>query len=42
MTEVRVFYSIVGERLWVVMIDRSAGVTQKTIRELRKRMVRPI
>ena len=39
-TEVRVFYSVVGDRLWVIMIARSAGVTDKTIRELRRRMVR--
>ena len=39
-TEVRVFYSVVGDRLWVIMIARSAGVTGKTIRELRTRMVR--
>jgi mRNA-degrading endonuclease RelE of RelBE toxin-antitoxin system len=39
--EVRVFYSVVGERLWVIMIARSAGVTDTTIRELRKRIVRP-
>ncbi len=38
--EVRVFYSVVGERLWVVMIARSAGVTGTTIRELRRRAVR--
>jgi len=40
-SDVRVFYSVVGERLWVIMIDRSAGVTDKTIRELRRRLVRP-
>jgi mRNA-degrading endonuclease RelE of RelBE toxin-antitoxin system len=40
-TEVRVFYSVVGERLWVIMIARSPGVSDATIRELRKRMVRP-
>ena len=39
-TEVRVFYSVVGERLWVIMIARGAGVTDMTIRELRRRMVR--
>ena len=39
-TEVRVFYSVVGDRLWVIMIARSAGVTDKTIQELRRRMVR--
>lgn len=38
--EVRVFYSVVGERLWVILIDRSAGVTDKTLRELRRRTVR--
>jgi mRNA-degrading endonuclease RelE of RelBE toxin-antitoxin system len=39
-SEVRVFYSVVGERLWVIMIARGAGVTDKTIRELRRRVVR--
>ncbi len=37
---VRVFYSVVGDRLRVIMIERSAGVTDKAVRELRKRQVR--
>ena len=40
-TEVRVFYTVIGECLWVVMMARSARVTDKTIRELRKRLVGP-
>lgn len=39
--DVRVFYTVVGERLWVVMVSRSAGVTDTTIRELRRRVVSP-
>jgi mRNA-degrading endonuclease RelE of RelBE toxin-antitoxin system len=34
---VRVFYAVVGDVLWVVMIDRGAGITRKTVRELRRR-----
>ncbi|MCI4343244.1 MAG: hypothetical protein L3J92_03895 [Thermoplasmata archaeon] len=37
-TDVRVFYAVTGEMVWVVMIERSAGVTQKTLRELRRRL----
>jgi mRNA-degrading endonuclease RelE of RelBE toxin-antitoxin system len=37
-SEVRVFYTVVGDVLWVVMIDRSAGITRKTVRELRRRL----
>jgi mRNA-degrading endonuclease RelE of RelBE toxin-antitoxin system len=36
--DIRVFYTVVGEVLWVVMIERSAGVTSKTVRELRRRV----
>jgi len=37
-SEVRVFYTVVGDVLWVVMIDKSAGITRKTVRELRRRL----
>ncbi len=33
----RVFYMTTGDRLVVVTIERSAGVTRKTVRELRRR-----
>jgi mRNA-degrading endonuclease RelE of RelBE toxin-antitoxin system len=36
-SDVRVFYTVVGDLLWVVMIERSPGVTMKTVRELRRR-----
>lgn len=36
--DVRVYYTVVGELIWVVMIEKSTGVTQKTIRELRRRV----
>jgi mRNA-degrading endonuclease RelE of RelBE toxin-antitoxin system len=29
--DVRVFYTVAGEMLWVVMIERSPGVTKKTV-----------
>lgn len=35
--DVRVIYTTVGDLLWVVMIERSAGVTGKTVCELRRR-----
>ncbi len=35
--DVRVFYTTAGATLWVLMIERSAGVSRKTIREIRKR-----
>ncbi|MGA7861890.1 MAG: hypothetical protein WCB19_08560 [Thermoplasmata archaeon] len=37
-SDVRVFYTVAGDMLWVVMIERSAGVTKKTVRELRRRL----
>jgi mRNA-degrading endonuclease RelE of RelBE toxin-antitoxin system len=40
-TEVRVFYTVVGEGLWVILIAKSPGVTEATMRELRRRIVRP-
>jgi len=40
-TEVWVLYSVVGGCVWVIMIARSPGVTDKTVRELRRRMIRP-
>lgn len=36
--DVRVFYMAIGPVLWVVMVERSAGVTRKSVREVRKRM----
>jgi hypothetical protein len=39
--DVRVFNTVVGDTLWVVMIERSPGVTSKTVRELRRRAVGP-
>jgi mRNA-degrading endonuclease RelE of RelBE toxin-antitoxin system len=35
---VRVHYATIGPVLWVVMVERSPGVTRRSIRELRKRM----
>jgi mRNA-degrading endonuclease RelE of RelBE toxin-antitoxin system len=35
--DVRVFYTTQGSTLWVVLIERSRGVTRKTIRALRRR-----
>jgi mRNA-degrading endonuclease RelE of RelBE toxin-antitoxin system len=37
-SDVRVFYTVMGDVLWVVMIDRSAGRTRKTVPELRRRL----
>ena len=36
--DVRVHYTTVGPVLWVVMVERSPGVTRKSVRELRQRM----
>lgn len=36
--DVRVYYTVVGDLIWVVMIEKSVGVSKKTIRELRKRV----
>jgi mRNA-degrading endonuclease RelE of RelBE toxin-antitoxin system len=35
--DVRVFYTVEGNVLWVILIERSAGMTSKTIREIRRR-----
>jgi mRNA-degrading endonuclease RelE of RelBE toxin-antitoxin system len=37
-SDVRVFYTVVGDVLWVILVEKSAGVTKKTIRELRRRL----
>jgi mRNA-degrading endonuclease RelE of RelBE toxin-antitoxin system len=37
-SDVRVFYTVVGDMVWVVLIEKSAGVTKKTVRELRRRL----
>jgi mRNA-degrading endonuclease RelE of RelBE toxin-antitoxin system len=37
-SDVRVFYTVVGDVLWVIMVEKSAGVTKKTARELRRRL----
>jgi mRNA-degrading endonuclease YafQ of YafQ-DinJ toxin-antitoxin module len=37
-SDVRVFYTVVGDVLWVIMVEKSAGVTKKTVRELRRRL----
>lgn len=36
--DVRVHYTTIGPVLWVVMVEQSAGVTRKSVREIRKRM----
>jgi mRNA-degrading endonuclease RelE of RelBE toxin-antitoxin system len=36
--DVRVHYMTIGSVLWVVMVERSSGVTRKSVRELRKRV----
>ena len=35
--DVRIYYTVDGDMVWVVMIERSAGVTRRTIEELRRR-----
>lgn len=35
--EVRVYYLVEGRVIWVLKVERSAGVTRKVLRELRKR-----
>lgn len=35
---VRVYYLTEGATLWVVLVERGAGVTHKVIREIRKRI----
>jgi mRNA-degrading endonuclease RelE of RelBE toxin-antitoxin system len=37
-SDIRVFYTVVGDLVWVVMIEKSSGVTKKTVRELRRRL----
>ena len=36
--DVRVYYTTFGAVLWVVLVERGAGVTRKTIGEVRKRI----
>jgi mRNA-degrading endonuclease RelE of RelBE toxin-antitoxin system len=36
--DVRAYYMTVGPVLWVVMIERGAGVTRKSVRGLRQRL----
>ena len=36
--DVRVYYTVIGDLIWVVMIGKSPGVSGRTIRELRKRV----
>ena len=37
-TDVRVYYTVVGDMVWVLLIEKSIGVTRKTVVELRKRV----
>jgi mRNA-degrading endonuclease RelE of RelBE toxin-antitoxin system len=37
-SDVRVFYAVIGDMIWVVMIEKSAGVTRGTVRELQRRL----
>ena len=37
-SDVRAFYTVVGDALWVIMNEKSAGVTRRTVRELRRRL----
>ncbi|MGA7922564.1 MAG: type II toxin-antitoxin system RelE/ParE family toxin [Thermoplasmata archaeon] len=37
-SNVRVFYTVAGDTIWVLMIERSAGVTKETVRELVRRL----
>jgi hypothetical protein len=37
-SDVRVFYTGTGDVLWVILIERSVGVTKKTVRKLRRRL----
>ncbi len=36
--EVRVFYTTRGSVLWVILVERSRGVTKSAVREIRKRL----
>jgi len=35
--DIRVHYTTIGPVLWVVMVERSVEITQRSVRELRKR-----
>jgi mRNA-degrading endonuclease RelE of RelBE toxin-antitoxin system len=35
--DLRVYYTVVGDMVWVVMIEKSVGVARKTVREPRRR-----
>jgi mRNA-degrading endonuclease RelE of RelBE toxin-antitoxin system len=37
-SDVRIFYTVVGDMIWVVMIEKSLGMTEKTVQELRRRL----
>jgi mRNA-degrading endonuclease RelE of RelBE toxin-antitoxin system len=36
--EVRVFYTTHGSVLWVILVERSRGVSRKSVREIRRRL----
>ncbi len=36
--EVRVFYTTHGSVLWVILVERSRGVSRSAVREIRKRL----
>ncbi len=36
--DVRVHYIVFGDMVWVVLIERSAGITGKTLEEVRRRV----
>jgi hypothetical protein len=36
--QIRVYYVVEGDILWVVNIERNAGVDRKALREIRKRL----
>ncbi|MFZ0829664.1 MAG: hypothetical protein WCB18_01805 [Thermoplasmata archaeon] len=36
--EVRVFYTTHGSVLWVILVERSRGVSRRTVLEIRKRL----
>ena len=35
--DIRGYYTVVGDLIWVIMIEKSVGITRKIIRELQKR-----
>jgi mRNA-degrading endonuclease RelE of RelBE toxin-antitoxin system len=37
-SDVRVFYTVVGDLVWVVIIEKSPGLSKRTVRELRRRL----